>query len=311
MRFAPWILVALLAGCTAPAADDATLTPPLAPDAGAGLQVPAWALRDWWSYRVGDEVATYVVTQDLGAAWQMDTDSQARAFQDARDDVSRLGPQRKADLAGSQGDDAVQFFRWPLAAGDNWTTPWDGVEMGITVLAVDGPLARLEARNATGGLVYTYTYDAGARWFRDLRRLAADGTELVRLELSASGRNWTGTAVRWDLASLAAGAGAASTAVPFNVPEGVTDLWLAYTAQCSGGQGGYAIAVKPADPAAVTATEGYANQGPCGDVAFAEVIQEAPRPGQWAFAVSMGGNPADAAFSYEVLQRTLRFVPVG
>ena len=62
----------------------------------------------------------------------MDTAAPDRAFQDAREDVSRLGPQRKSDLAGSQGDDRVQFFQWPLVDGKSWSTRWDHQPVTIT-----------------------------------------------------------------------------------------------------------------------------------------------------------------------------------
>ncbi|MEK6976426.1 MAG: hypothetical protein AABY18_08815 [Candidatus Thermoplasmatota archaeon] len=310
----------LVAGCSGGAGNGDA-----APESGSddvldgGLTLPTWAVRDWWQYGIeagaGEESppTTYVVTADAGADWFIDTDSEERAFQDARDDISRLGPQRKSDLAGSQGDDRVEFFRWPLRAGANWTTRWDHQPVDIAVASVDGSRATLTARNATQ-VVYTYTYDADVRWFRQLDRHGPDGGVAFSLMLLDHGVNWTGTAVRWELETLAtdgtagnAGPGALQIIPGLSVSAGTTDLWLAYGIPCS--QGAFSVTLRSdADPG----QGGYDVTGQCaGSIAFSEVAVQSPSPGTWTLTFGFATTPGDGPMEYELLARTRVDVPVG
>jgi hypothetical protein len=323
VRCAALLLAALpLAGCSGDApADDPVLGPDGEPVEG-GVDLPQWAVGDWWSYGIeagaGGESAptTYVVTADQGADWWMDTDSPERAFQDARDDNSRLGAQRKSDLAGSQGSDRVQFFQWPLEANATWTTRWDRQDATIRVEAVDDRGATLSAHNATHRM-YTYRYDAAAGWFQRLDRHGPDGAVAFTLLLLDHGTSWKGTAVRWTLQELLKEDMAPGTvnlglnAFPRNeVPPGTTDLWLAYAIPCEGQGGGYTIALKPEDPS--TGEEGYDASGQCqGEVGFAGVAVEAPVAPTWTLAMTFGSAPTPDGLSFELLARTLVETPVG
>jgi hypothetical protein len=311
-RAAPLLLAALLlAGCASTPAPTATGdsghgTTNAAP-AEHGLPLPTWAVRDAWTYAIGSAKATYVVTADAGADWVMDTDSPDRAFQNARDDVSRLGPQRKSDLAGSQGDDRVQFFQWPLTDGKTWGTQWD--HQPVTVTAhVRGPLAHLEAVDRNGTRIYNYTYDSAAGWFSSLKHYAPSGDLLIDLELTAHAHNWTGTAVRYALKGLYAKSGESGNAdaVPLQPDPAATDLWLAYHLHCGQG-GGYSIALEPVGAGA--GTTGYTKSDACTDNDF-----EGGVPGDlaspWTLTYSWGGG-APTTYSVEVVQRTVESIQVG
>lgn len=312
----------LLAGCSGDAPrPDPVLGPDGTPVADGALALPAWAVGDWWTYgiEVGPEeegLTTYVVTKDTGSDWWMDTDSPERAFQDARNDISRLGPQRKSDLAGSQDDDRVAFFRWPLAADDTWTTRWDRQDVTITVAAVDERGADLTASNATH-LVYSYRYDADAGWFQRLDRHGPDGDVVFTLLLQDHGSAWQGTAVRWTLDVLLEEEGppmmpnlGVNAQPGVTVPAGATDLWLAYTIPCQGQGGGYSIDLRPEDP--MSGDTPYQASGQCsGDVSFAGVAVAAPQADDWLLAMSFGSSPTPTGLSYELLARTLVEVPVG
>jgi hypothetical protein len=311
VRAAPLLLaLTLLAGCASSPAAPTGATPgdPAPPALAAqGLSPPPWAVRDYWTYAIGPSKATYVVTEDRGADWVVDTDSPERAFQNARDDVSRLGPQRKADLAGSQGDDRVQFFQWPLTDGRSWATTWDHQPVTITA-HVRGQLAHLEARDHNGTRVYNYTYDAAAGWFRSLTHYAPDGSVLIALELSAHGHLWTGTTVRYTLKTLYTGhgSGGGADAVPLQPDPAATDLWLAYSLRCGQG-GGYSIALQPVGQGA--GTTGHAKQDACASNDFADGVP-GPLAGPWALTYSWGGGPP-MAYSIEVVQRTRADTKVG
>ncbi|MEA3203541.1 MAG: hypothetical protein QOI63_1216 [Thermoplasmata archaeon] len=308
------LLLALLAGCAAkPAPAEATghsSAQTTAPT--AGLALPAWAVRDAWTYTItagtASSKATYVVTADQGEEWMVDTDSPERAFQNARDDVSRLGPQRKSDLAGSQGGDRVQFFQWPLTEGKTWQTRWDHREVTITA-HVRGALAHLEAVDANGTRVYNYTYDAAVGWFRSLRHYGPDGALLIDLELDASSHAWTGTVVRYALRTLyaASGVNGGADAKPVQPDADATDLWLAYHLRCGAGGGGYSIAVEPVGPGA--GTTGYSSEGACASNDFEDGVPGS-LAGPWSIAYSWGGQPP-MSYTVELVQRTREDVKVG
>jgi hypothetical protein len=310
MRAWPLLAALLLAGCASTPVDQTdTSSAPVAPTPDGGLPLPTWAVRDHWTYAIGDSKATYVVTADLGSDWMVDTDSQQRAFQNARDDVSRLGPQRKGDLAGSQGDDRVEFFKWPLADGKTWQTRWDHQPVTITA-HVRGATATLEAVDAGGARVYNYTYDAAVGWFRSLKHYNPDGTLLIALELESSGHGWSGTAVRYTLKTLynATGANGGADAKPLQPDAAATDLWLAYHLKCGSQGGGFSIALAPADPAAPNLV--FDEYGSCVGAVDHEVAVTGPMGSPWTLAYSWGGS-SPMTYTVEVVQRTREDVKVG
>ncbi|MEA3143845.1 MAG: hypothetical protein QOG31_1169 [Thermoplasmata archaeon] len=305
------LAVALLSGCAsapAPPAGGGTSAPPQGAIAGDGaLPLPHWAVRDYWTYTIGSGKATYVVTADDGADWMVDTDSPERAFQNARDDVSRLGPQRKGDLAGSQGDDRVQFFQWPLTEGKIWRTQWDHQELSITA-HVSGQTAQMEGRDANGTRIYEYTYDAAVGWFRSLKHYAPDGKLLIALDLEGSGHAWTGNVVRYTLKTLytAQGSNGGEDAKPLTPDVGATDLWLAYHLRCDGQGAGYLIALEPSSG---PPTAGHTKSDQCaGNVDFEDGV-----PGSlatpWAILYAWGGQ--SMGYTIEVVQRTRESIQVA
>ena len=298
-----------LAGCAGDAGagagdeDSLTATDDGRPDAGGSLAMPEWAVGDAWTYDFNGASTAYVVTAETGSDWIMETDSEERSFSDQREDVSRLGPQRKSDLAGSQGDDRVEFFRWPLEAGKTWTTRWDHLDVAIRVADVVDGVATLEANLASdGSLAYRYTYDAEQRWFGDLRHFEPDGNELVHLVLKEARHGWTGTIVRWDLAVVNAshGSDGATVTGPVEVPTGTTDIWGEYHFTCTG-TAGYLVAVEPVNPG-LAGQQGFHDSGQCTQVDAAEILVAGPHPGTWAFTLEVGGQTAD--FDYAILLRT-------
>lgn len=266
---------------------------------------PQWAVGDAWTYQFNGVSSTYVITSETATDWILETDSEERAFADARQDVSRLGPQRKSDLAGSQGEDRVEFFRWPLESGKTWRTRWDQQEVEIRVIGGSKESQDLEARlvgsTPEDPPVYTYTYDAEAGWISTLKRFAPDGGEVVALTLTKAQRNWTGTIVRWGLAEVvqADGSDGAMQSGPFEVPAGTTDIYAEYRFTCTGAAG-YFVAILPANPG--LGTQEFRDSGPCADVNQAKVAVAGPNPGTWAFTVDVGGQTAD--FDYAILLRT-------
>jgi hypothetical protein len=324
MRAAPLALATLLllAGCTASKAPGGT-SGVEAPVAGAttGLAMPTWAIGDAWTYTIGETKATYVVTADQGSDWLMETDSAERSFQNLRDDVSRLGPQRKSDLAGSQGDDRVVFFQWPLVEGKTWTTPWD--HQPLTVVAhVTGTTSHLQGKDRNGTLVYDYSYDSAVGWFRSLTHYSADGKALIDLKLDTHVHNWTGALARWTLKTgvkqagdiLPTGLASSST---YEVPLTATDVWGSMSLSCSNGAASLGTSPFPfATGLAGTDPRGGGVSGqPCASPqTFAGSLGSPKAPAQggtsetWGYALYASPG-ATGSYSFEVVVRTLQSVP--
>ncbi len=306
------VLLALFSGCLgggdtagAGGASSAPATP--SDGAGSGPGLPAWAVGNWWTYETPFGESTYVVTADQGADWFLDTTNPDTAFLDARTDVSRLGPVRKSDLAGSQGSDRVEFFRFPLTHRQSWATRWDGFDVTVTALR-SGEGFEFYA-NTTDGVLYSYSYEPRTGWFGYLSHHDANGTVDFGLKLTRSGHAFTGDVVRWNLTQLASdeGTGGAADAVPFEVPEGTTDIWAEYHFTCTGAAG-YTFAVQPANPG-LAAGQGAVDTGPCAQVDWSDVVQPEPEPGNWVLALEMGGETAE--YQYALLLRTLETIPVA
>jgi hypothetical protein len=312
------LLAAGLAGCSGKGPADgpsATGGPGPGPDGlgqAEGWPLPAWAVGDAWSYSFNGERTTYGITSQTSSDWIMDTDTESRAFADARDDVSRLGPQRKSDLAGSQGDERVEFFRWPLAENKTWETRWDHQPVVVRVTAVTADGAQLEARAPNGTLAYRYTYDSRAGWFGELHHFAPDGRELVGLRLEQAIHGWAGPGIRYALVSLYASEGTDTGHLDgkqLQPDAAATDVWIGYHLECSG-VGGFTVSLQPVDPAGLPAAtgQGHTLSGQCPPT----VDWQGAAPGALSAPWTLGYDWGSQATSWriEVLQRTRTEVPV-
>src|SRR5437868_1566344 len=103
MRWPALLTVLLLSGCAGSGPTSSTTTAATAP-AATGLAVPVLHVGDWWNFTSPTGALSYVVSGESATEYTFDTDSSSLAFFNAQSDVSTLGPIRKADLAGSQGD---------------------------------------------------------------------------------------------------------------------------------------------------------------------------------------------------------------
>lgn len=318
LTLAALLLAAGLAGCSgkspSAAAPGSGTTGPSAPGRREeGWPLPTWAVGDAWTYSFNGQATTYGITSQTASDWIMDTDSDERAFADARDDVSRLGPQRKSDLAGSQGDERVEFFHWPLAENKTWPARWDHQDVTVTVVAVTAAGANLEARAPNGTLAYRYTYDSRAGWFGELHHFAPDGHELVGLLLEKAEHGWKGPGVRYALTSLYSSTGAnveQAESKTLQPDAAATDLWIGYHLVCTG-NGGFAVSLQPVDAAgAAGATgRGHTLSGPCAGVIDQQVAVPGPLTAPWSLTYDWGAQ--NVSWTLEVLQRTRTEVPVG
>lgn len=213
----------LLAGCVGGAgpadetagdtggADDVDNTTPAKPEPESaeqteGVDPPTWEVGQWWTYSVSlangtTATQTFVVAEVEPEKYMIKSDSKLATFVNERDPISFMGHQRRSDLAGSQGEHSVQFFRWPLEEGRSWLTVWDGVQRSISVSAAEQADARfrLVAEDPDGNVDVRYTYDPTVEWFTELTYLDDDGEETIALTLDDHGLVYDGTV--WDLST--------------------------------------------------------------------------------------------------------------
>lgn len=314
-----WVLAAaaaiLLAGCS-----DGGGQGPVAPgDPGnaehggaAPLPAPAWQVGHWW--RLTSEGAgdfTHVVSADAGDDWSVDTDSATVAFFDARSDISFLGPVRKADLAGSQGSTRVEFFRFPLTLGANWTTTWDGEPIAIEVVALDEDGAELQGLRANGTRHVAYTYDARAGYFGRYAFYGPDG-ETVGFEarLADHGQGFAGDLVRWSLETEHEASGPLTPgAIGFDIDTGITDIWVDFHLACSAG--GFSVHVGAAT--GIPQERGISASGPCPQQVDATFTL--PPPAQddeaWGSVTAVVPQATEATLDVTVLARTQALFRAG
>lgn len=246
------ILVVAAAGCSsAPEGPVATTTP--AADIGMMATPPTLHVGQWWTYtttggRAGDPTMTIVVSGETGTDYTMDTKDPNLAWADHQQDISYLGPQRKADLAGSQGSDRVQFFQWPLADGKTWTTMWDHETKTILVKALGAGKFDLTATNSSGVYAH-YGYDEAVGWFNALHFVAPDGSPKFSATLQSHGGNFTEDLVRWDADVVVDTQGDLSQVTPgtitYDVPTTATDVWVDVEIVCTQGFAGAGTAPFP------------------------------------------------------------------
>lgn len=272
-------LVPLLAGCasdgtppaTSPSAFETGCAAPCLARNGT-VAPPTWQVGDWWNFTslTGAGSFSHVVTEDLGAAWFLDTDNPGSAFRNAVSDTSYLGPVRKADLAGSQGDGRVEYLKWPLADDASWTTTWDGLRMDLHGRFIAdrpraGPAApwayHVEARHGNGTLYASYSYVPTAGWFRNATFHGADGRPEFGFELARHGQDYPGTVTRWKVRPVVDWEGpfTAGQATSWDVEANATDVYAEWRFTCGSGAvaAAFGRSVVPAQDA------GHTTQGAC------------------------------------------------
>lgn len=267
---------------------------------------PTWQVGDHWTYRMSgpdiDREATMVVAEDAGDAWVVKTDDRETAFFDARFDISYMGPQSKADLAGSQGDTQVRYFDWPLAEGKSWNTTWDGIERTVTVRSTGEGTADLVARDPEGNVDVRYSFDAAVGWFSEMR-FFENGSETFGLTLTGSGSSFGGTYVTVKLRTLIDATYRNVSGFDESVEVGPSaDFWYqaSWSASQPGGLGfgysGYNVSEASGDIVPLV-------NETCPCEGAVEDVVEVP-PGQWGFSGGTGLAPEDGSLDLTVIVRT-------
>jgi hypothetical protein len=279
-------------------------------DAAEHLLAPEWRLGDSWTMDSPQGgTFTHAVSKDAGDDWVVDTDDADNAFFDARGDISFLGKVRKSDLAGSQGDQRVEFLRFPLTAGLNWTTTWDGNPTMVHVVGVKDGKASLMAMRADGTKYAEYTYSDSARYFSHFAFYDPKGESVGYEWTLRSSGPFAGTLVRWTLATLFERHGAIQSedSRTFPVPAGFGDVWVQADLDCSTG----AVVIAAGPPTGPVEDRGYAAQGPCPLTDHAAYALAAPTSDEmWGASVTAAPTTA-GTLDLQLLGRTQVQFKVG
>ncbi len=324
--------VVLLAGCAddapSPDAEHGTMgTMGLhgGQDAALHLLAPNWTLGDWWAWTSPQIEGTYTsaLAADQGSDWFMATDHPEIAWFDARFDIASLGQVRKSDLAGSQGNTRVEFFRFPLMANATWTTTWDAAPITVLVTGIDKGVASLEATRADGTLYATYTYKDSHGYFGQIEYYDANGTAVgYEAQVTGSGKGFQGDLVRWEHQAVLEASGdiaGASYAQTMSVPLSATDVYADLFVACASGAFVAGVAPLPivttlagVDGRGVGTTSGacplsIAFSGSVG--APRQTVPESTEE-QWGFSAA-GAPGAVGAFAFNLYIRTQTLYQVG
>ncbi len=320
IRHVIWVIFALvMAGCfglggkKAPQEEDPV--GPLPPETRHTHfeQPPAWQLGDYWEIRDPDGVRMHIIVDQNPTDWIVATNDEETAFYDARFDISLLGPVRKSDLAGSQQENRVQYFQWPMVANTSWKTVWDDEEVEVTALgSSNNQTFAFEARRVDDGSLFaTYNYDAGMRWFQQLTFLDRDGQVSFEMTWLSAGNSYTGKTVSWDLETVYTereSDGFGQIVYPFEVSPTATDVWWTFEAACS--QGAFMVTVYAIIPW-VLPLRGIHEGGACpqnvtSEESLGPPIAPQPGPGEERWFLSMQSQPTtDGWYEITVLARTL------
>ncbi len=286
-----------------------------APDAPPA-DAPVWSLGDYWTFEDNlGNVYSLVVAEDAGGDWVVLTNDKTLARFDALFDISYVGNVRKADLAGQQGSERIQFFDFPLHHNKEWMTVWDGESRHVVAHALPGGKFHIVAHvagNEQGDQHATYVYDANIGHFESISFFDANGTATYTAERTGAGADFTGTLYRFGAveevhARQVGGPGQAQD--QFTVPEGTGELTLTATVDCGGQPAPIFYAVQqpnedgtaaqtPPTPVVNTVEPVMGTDAQCPDSeGTAQAVVEDPRAGAWRFDAASGSPEGNLDFT--------------
>jgi hypothetical protein len=318
------VLVALLGGCVTqdpPPPDPSVAAAAIVPGAAAGppaplnatssVDVPKWALGDAWfidtQNQGSNENAILAVVGADPSAYSLATTSQTMASFDASFDVSYIGKIRASDLAGSQHDQAVQFFSFPLTEGKAWKTQWDQQTISLSAAfapSIATPLGPqpgfvITGQDASGKTYVTYDYVPALAWWTHLD-FGSYGFKVTGVR-----HNWTGAyavATSKTLLTLSTAAPVADTpAGTFTVDAGQTSLLLTIIGHA--GPFARALVLLGPDHQPVT-TKSPNYEASATPMALFVTEALAPTPGQWTVLAPDAHDQA-GGFKLEVRELTV------
>lgn len=299
MRGPMLIVVVLLAGCTSePDLPDVDAPIPVADV----IEAPTWNVGDWWTFALGPDLVTWVVSEANGDHYVLDVDDPDWAFQHAAfAQISTIGPIGKANLEGTQEHGAVALFQFPLELGKTWAATWDNATWDVTVAGVADGVAVMEA--TTGDLTRTYTYDNQTKWLGRMQETDGNGTVTFAAEIHRSGSGYTGTYYRWEVHgdhAYTSGFGDVSMR-SFSVPADATDVWGWYRISCDPGglEGENGFGILEAHPQD-DSNAGISEHVTC-PVTIEETVVLDPHPGEWGVTLQSSG----ARIEWRFIPRTL------
>jgi hypothetical protein len=287
-------------------------------EAPTAFLAPAnWTEGRWWTYTTtspdgaGDDM-DLAVTAVSADAYTLDTSSRQTAGFEAEFDISFIGPIRVSDLAGRQGDDVVEYFRFPLEEGKNWTTPWDGVERTVRIVSVSERTVELAAEE-DGVVMVEYSYSLDAGFFGRMVFFDAAGEATFGNQLKDFGGNYSEPLVRATVEELwneGDDTGSGGSMGPFGVAADTHELVIRYAADCLNATNGHWGFMATPTGSQAPQQDGFEQHGLCSEPVAGEEVIDAPVAGNWWAAVELFTVPTDEAiFSMQIVARTFQEVP--
>lgn len=166
MRWASLALVILLVGCLdAPAPGD---------DAATFEAAPVWEIGDWWTYeyvktgRSGlTDTFTIVVAAETATHYLVGMPDEHFSDLALIYHTPPIGEVRKSDLMWDPHDTPLEWLRFPITEGDEWTTNWWGtpdIPIWVDSVTDEHAVVGLFARDAPMKYVYDLEAQNMARW---------------------------------------------------------------------------------------------------------------------------------------------------
>jgi|GEM_PF-1269242 len=136
---------------------------PAAPEVRTTLAAPQWQMGEWWTYRLVDGFTgttyefTRIVTGTEGGNFLvgMPRDQFQNAIMVLH--IPGFGEVNRADLSFEIHDFKFQPLKFPLTAGDEWDSAFEGPQIHVKVLSVTEKTAEVQV---TGSQNMNLTYDA-------------------------------------------------------------------------------------------------------------------------------------------------------
>lgn len=270
--------------------DPTSMLDPSAPAGAAGeVLAPLWNVGDAWSMRTADgESAFLVVTQAGPDSYTIGTTSDQMASYDAMFDVSYLGKMRARDLAGAQGDQAIQYFDFPLKDGKTWTTTWDGFEVALAATKTARGFDIVGTRD--GEPYVTYDFVPELKWWSKLQFAEGYGITIDKLQSAWSGEIATATAETIFESTVGAPVGDPGSGT-FTVGEGQSLVVLT----THGGGMIWARALRLFDPSGqpyTTTASDFMLSDVNNQPSYTEQETLPPTPGQWTVVGASVHDPS-------------------
>lgn len=322
-RAALVVILTIVSGCSKAPAPPGPGTGTTDSEGGVGtpggpddaFAAPAnWTVGQWRTYTehlaAATNEITLVVTDANLNGYRLATTDRRQALYDAENDTSYIGEIDRFNLAGKQGTERVEYFKFPLVANATWSTRWDTATYDVRAIGNVSGAFELEA-SENGIPKVRYSYDAAAGFFGHIDFLDDGGAVRYQLVLSSHGQNFTGTLVSATVERLHdyfnGASPAGNDAADVQVSADASELILRYGAECPT-NGAWTVGIAPAmqDPAAPVQ---FNDHQQCPTTGERTRVFADPVAGQWEYGAAWTSAPKTLDYHAKILEVTYTETP--